>query len=174
MMEFRGSSSARGDGIKRYLNGTHRIVTPEETLRKIQPFARRLGITRLANLTGLDPIGIPVAATYRPNSRSVAVFQGKGTTLAAAKASALMEATEAWHAEHVAKPDIRGRYRELIARGVAAVDPARLPRAADAEIDVLEAEFHWSRGSDLFTGATRWVPLEVVSADYTTCRRSSS
>jgi YcaO-like protein with predicted kinase domain len=166
-MELLGRQLARDDGIKRYLDGTHRVVTPEVTLQKIQTFARRLGITRLANLTGLDTIGIPVAAAYRPNSRSVAVFQGKGTTLAAAKASALMEATEAWHAEHVARADVRGRHRDLIARGLAAVDPARLPRAADAEIDVSEADFRWVSGSDLFTGATRWVPLDVVSADYT-------
>ena len=83
------------DGPKRYRDGTHRVVAPEETLARVLPLAPRLGITRLANLTGLDTLGIPVAAAYRPNARSVAVFQGKGTTLAAAKASAFMEAAEA-------------------------------------------------------------------------------
>ena len=49
-----------------------------------------LGITRLANITGLDRIGIPVVQAIRPNSRSVSTSQGKGESLDAAKASALM------------------------------------------------------------------------------------
>ena len=63
-----------------------------------------MGITRVAVLTGLDVIGIPVAAAVRPNSRSVAVHQGKGVTLDAAKASAVMEAVECFHAENIALP----------------------------------------------------------------------
>jgi YcaO-like protein with predicted kinase domain len=155
------------DGPKRYLNGTHRVVEPEVTLARILPLAPRLGITRLANLTGLDRLAVPVAAAYRPNSRSVAVFQGKGTTLEAAKASALMEAAEAWHAERIATSHIRGRYAELAAKGVPVVDPSRLPRSADAAIAPCEANLGWVEGRDLFTGATRWVPVDLVTADYT-------
>jgi YcaO-like protein with predicted kinase domain len=155
------------DGPKRYRDGTHRVVTPEATLARVLPLAPRLGITRLANLTGLDSLGVPVAAAYRPNARSVAVFQGKGTTLAAAKASALMEAAEAWHAEQVVWSDVRGPYAEIAERGIPAVDPARLPRAADATVDPRDTAFQWVEGRDLFTGACRWVPLDLVSANYT-------
>ena len=154
-------------GAKRYHDGTHRVVEPEVTLRRVLPLARHLGVTRLANLTGLDRLGIPVAAAYRPNSRSLAVFQGKGATLAAAKASALMEAAEAWHAERVAGPRLRGRHGELLGRGVAALDPSRLPRSADATGEPAQFVFDWVRGRDLLTGAIRWVPLDVVTADYT-------
>jgi ribosomal protein S12 methylthiotransferase accessory factor len=155
------------DGLKRYLDGTHRVVEPKATLARVLPLAPRLGITRLANLTGLDTPGIPVAAAYRPNSRSVAVFQGKGITLEAAKASALMEAAEAWHAENIAASHIRGRYADLAATGVPVVDPSRLPCSADAAIMPSEAEFSWVEGRDLFTGETRWVPIDLVTADYT-------
>jgi ribosomal protein S12 methylthiotransferase accessory factor len=48
-----------------------------------------------------------------------------------------------------------------------AMDPARLPRAADASVNPREAEFQWIEGKDLFTGTARWVPLDLVSADYT-------
>ena len=154
-------------GAKRYHDGTHRVVEPEVTLRRVLPLARHLGVTRLANLTGLDRLGIPVAAAYRPNSRSLAVFQGKGTTLAAAKASALMEAAEAWHAERVASPRLRGRHGELVGRGVAALDPGRLPRSAGAAGEPGRFVFDWVRGRDLLTGAVRWVPLDVVTTDYT-------
>jgi ribosomal protein S12 methylthiotransferase accessory factor len=155
------------DGPKRYLDGTHRIVEPEVTLARVLPLASRLGITRLANLTGLDTVGIPVAAAYRPNSRSIAVFQGKGTTVEAAKASALMEAAEAWHAERIALQNMCGRYADLVAAGLPAIDPARLPRAADAAVDPRDAELTWVEGRDLFTGLARWVPRDLVTADYT-------
>ena len=45
------------------------------------------GITRIANLTGLDRTGVPVVMVCRPNARSSAVFNGKGLDAAAAKAS---------------------------------------------------------------------------------------
>jgi YcaO-like protein with predicted kinase domain len=162
-----GAATLTNDGLKRYTDGTHRVVAPEVTLARVLALGPKLGVTRLANLTGLDTLGIPVVAAYRPNSRSVSVFQGKGTTLAAAKASAFMEAAEAWHAEQVMRSPVRGRYAELDGLGMRAVDPARLPRAADATVDPREAEFQWVEGHDLFSGTARWVPINLVSADYT-------
>ena len=45
-----------------YLEGTHRLIDPETTLARVMPLAARMGITRVAVLTGLDVIGIPVVA----------------------------------------------------------------------------------------------------------------
>ena len=73
----------------------------------------RMGITRLANITGLDRIGIPVAIAVRPNSRSVSVSQGKGYDLPQAMASALMEACEGFHAEEIGQSR-RAAYRDLV------------------------------------------------------------
>ena len=75
------------DGAKRFRLGTHRARDPGETLERALRHAGRFGLTRVAVLTGLDVTGIPVAAAIRPNARSLSVFQGKGATLAAAKAS---------------------------------------------------------------------------------------
>ena len=77
------------------------MVAPSETLARFRSFASRMGITRLGNITGLDRIGIPVAVAVRPNSRSVSVSQGKGLDLTQAMTSALMEASEGFHAEEV-------------------------------------------------------------------------
>jgi YcaO-like protein with predicted kinase domain len=68
-------------------------------------FMPAMGITWLANVTGLDRIGLPVCVAVRPNWRALSTSQGKGETIEAAKASALMEAIESWHGAR------RGRYR---------------------------------------------------------------
>ena len=153
-----------GTAPKVFHAGTHRAATPEDTLSRVLPMSDRMGITRIGNLTGLDVLGIPVCMACRPNSRSLAVFQGKGFTLAAAKASALMEAAEAFHAETIDAPLRFASYEEIRARSTA-IDPALLPRptvsAADAHTRVL-----WIEGRDLASGEPVWVPYELVSADY--------
>lgn len=126
------------------------------------PFAARMGITRLGNITGLDNIGIPVAVAVRPNSRSVAVAQGKGLDLDQAKASALMEACESFHAEEMG-PFRRAAYREFAAETV--VDPAALP-ATGKPFDPAAA-IGWTEGYDLLAEKNCWVPAELVHSDYT-------
>ena len=63
---------------KHYLKGTHRSRCPDETIAAFAPCMPRLGITRLANVTGLDIIGLPVFMAVRPNARGISVAQGKG------------------------------------------------------------------------------------------------
>ena len=63
-----------------------------------------MGITRLADVTGLDYIGIPVIMACRPNSRALSVAQGKGLDLDAARTSGFMEAAETFHGEHIDLP----------------------------------------------------------------------
>src|ERR1019366_4174255 len=76
-------------------------------------------------------IGIPVVMVCRPNSRSVAVSQGKGLTLAAAKASGVMESVEGYHAEHIALPLKYSSYEELRYSHQVA-DPEDLPKTCDS------------------------------------------
>jgi YcaO-like protein with predicted kinase domain len=148
---------------KRFREGTHRTATPDETLARVRPYAARMGITRLGNITGLDHIGIPVAVAVRPNSRSVSVSQGKGLELPQAMASALMEACEGFHAEEIG-PCRQAAYREL-ARSENVVDPATLcagGRPFDAD-----AATSWIEGYDLLRREPCWLPVEIVHTDYT-------
>ena len=64
-----------------------RLLTPDDTIARVMAHEGAFGITRVANLTGLDRTGIPVVMVCRPNARSSAVFNGKGVDIAAAKAS---------------------------------------------------------------------------------------
>jgi ribosomal protein S12 methylthiotransferase accessory factor len=124
-----------------------------------------MGITRVANVTGLDRIGVPVVMVCRPNARSLAVSQGKGIDLAAATASGLMEAAELYHAEHIELPLKFGTHAEL-SRTHSLIDVSRLPHVTDSR-------FHqnlvmlWIEGLDLLSGEPRWLPYESVRADFT-------
>src|SRR5262252_4561385 len=106
-------NQAAGHAAKAYRLGTHRAFTPEQTVARVRPLLARFGITRVANLTGLDRTGVPVVMVCRPNARSSAVFHGKGIDIAAAKASGLMESIETWHAEHMQLPLRLGSFNEL-------------------------------------------------------------
>ncbi len=82
-------------------SGTHRICPPEVTLAQVLPIFSATGGTRVADLTGLDDIGIPVFQAVRPNAKTLSISQGKGTTSLLAKISAVMESIEMWHAEEM-------------------------------------------------------------------------
>jgi ribosomal protein S12 methylthiotransferase accessory factor len=150
---------------KRYLLGTHRTRKPAETLARVRPLLPELGITRIANVTGLDRTGIPVVMVTRPNSRSMAVFQGKGLTLEAAKASGVMEALEVWHAERILNPLKLASYDEL-RKEHRVVDPATLPLSRRGSFDG-KATLLWIEGTDLLGAGALWIPYELVSTDYT-------
>ena len=79
---------------KEFLLGTQRAMPPEETLARIRPHFATVGITRLADITGLDRLGVPIWCSIRPDSSTLAVDSGKGATPVAAATSAAMEALE--------------------------------------------------------------------------------
>lgn len=143
-----------------------RLVSAEETLARVKPLFPLFGITRVANVTGLDTIGIPVVMVNRPNSRALAVSQGKGPTLAAAKASAVMESIESWHAERATHLALRiGSYEDL-RYSLPVVDPERLP----SHMDSAYTPYHqllWAEGTNLKDGDSLWIPYEMVHTNYT-------
>jgi ribosomal protein S12 methylthiotransferase accessory factor len=150
---------------KRFFDGTHRSIPPEETLERVRPLLRVMGITRVADVTGLDEIGIPVVSVCRPNARSLSVAQGKGHSLAAAMASGIMESIEAHHAEHIDLPLKLATWNELRFTH-RLVNVSALPRLSIGQ-------FHpnlrtlWIEGRNLFDGGSTWVPFEIVHLDYT-------
>jgi YcaO-like protein with predicted kinase domain len=146
-------------------DGTHRAATLDATWARFAPKQKLAQITRIAELTGLDTIGIPVYAAIRPMGRSLSTQQGKGITADAARVSALMESLETWTAEHLELPVVRGSYRTLKAR---AVDVRRLPRPR-GRLD-LDARWRWVEGWDLVAGREVLVPEQAVTLDTTFTR----
>ena len=129
--------------------GSHRAVPPAETVARLRPLLPLMGITRLADVTGLDRIGVPVFQAIRPLSRSVSVSQGKGLSPDAARASALMEAVETWHAERIERPLRLARERDL-AQAARVIDTGRLPAASR-----VARRSRWTRAPSVYSAAER-------------------
>jgi YcaO-like protein with predicted kinase domain len=151
------------DAPTRLRDGTHRAATLSATWQRFAPAARRAGITRIADITGLDTLGIPVFAAIRPMGRSLSTQQGKGVTAEAARISALMEALETYTAEQ-ASATVRGSARALAKRR-RVVDVKRLARPR-GRLD-LDAVWPWIEGWDLVANEPVLVPLECVTLDTT-------
>jgi YcaO-like protein with predicted kinase domain len=146
-----------------YHTGTYRTALPEETWERVLPMLPRFGITRVADITGLDDIGLPVHVAYRPDGLTFAVSVGTGATQAQSRVSAVMESIEAWHAENLRLP--------VSARcGAAALDldydvrelnlAPRSPLTANVLLD-------WVAGQGLLTGRSTFAPTDLIRLDLT-------
>jgi ribosomal protein S12 methylthiotransferase accessory factor len=150
---------------KRFRSGTHRLLAPEETVERARGLMHAMGITRVACVTGLDVLGIPVVTVCRPNARSVSVLYGKGCTLVAAKASGLMESIESYHAEHITLPLKLASFHELgLNHRVAGADS--LPRVPASSFHK-NARLLWIEGVDILQGSPAWLPFDMVHMSYT-------
>ncbi len=156
----------QGDpGRKRFQDGTHRLISPSETLNNVNPLLSAMGITRVANVTGLDRIGVPVIMVTRPNARSIAVSQGKGLKLDAAKASGVMEAIEVYHAEHI-HHSLKLASQKDMSLSHDLIDIGRLAEVASSRYHP-DLPMLWIEGFDLINSVPCWLPYETVHINLT-------
>ncbi|QNK82119.1 YcaO-like family protein [Nakamurella sp. PAMC28650] len=146
---------------KGFYRGTQRTAPPEQTLERIRAVAPTVGLTRLADVTGLDRIGIPTVVGYRPNSPTLTVSGGKGFTTLAAMVSAGMEAVEIWHAENLLLDVVVDTHAALDDLGLTSPSH-QLPLTGNSLFDPHRAE-PWVTGWDLMTQKSVAVPYAIVS-----------
>ncbi|AKT39183.1 YcaO-like family protein [Chondromyces crocatus] len=154
-MQLKRSPKIFGEGV-------HRVATAEATFARVKPVGDRIGITRLADITGLDRIGIPVYSAIMPRSNdSVSVYNGKGARPIDAKVGAIMEAIERYAAWSARTPDVIGSYASLRThRNV--LDPRSI--IATIEDDYTDStEIAWLEGFDLFAQEPIWVPFYAAA-----------
>ncbi|MFC9816534.1 YcaO-like family protein [Streptomyces virginiae] len=141
------------------LPGTVRARTPEETWAAVADRLGEFGITRVADLTGLDVIGLPVWTAIRPASKTLSTSQGKGATALLAKLSAVMEAIELWHIEQPLPVAAHGPAAKVApdcpVTGLPTTGP--YPKGALAQV-VCE----WTPGTGLVSGAKALLPVDLV------------
>jgi ribosomal protein S12 methylthiotransferase accessory factor len=151
--------SAR-QSVKTYFSGTHRVRPPTETWTLVSPLLQDFGVTRLADITGLDILRIPVWMAVRPLGQTISVSQGKGATHVHAMVSAVMEAIELWHAECVPLP--------IAYQSASAADldlPYAVPWISQWPGSLLtdQTRLDWTMGEGLIGGADIPVPADAVS-----------
>ena len=147
---------------KSYERGTHRLVPPEATLARIRPHLAPLGITRCADVTGLDRLGIPVSCSIRPRGAILHVSNGKGLRRLDARVSALMEAIELDHMEHPRRGFRRAGLEELRQAGERVVGPQRLPEYDRKKFFSGDYVIDWVRADELVSGRTVFLPASAV------------
>ncbi len=132
---------------KEFRQGTHRAMPPEETFARIRPHFPEVGITRIADITGLDRLGVPVWCSIRPDSRTLAVDSGKGATPIAAATSAAMEALERCVAERFDDVVIRATHTQVARHaGFAPDEHPRLRHALWAPERIQDWTTAWDLG----------------------------
>ncbi len=163
---------------KKYKKDTHRAVPPEETLSRIESKMATAGITRVADITDLDRIGIPVFSSIRPTADdgAISVYNGKGATPEEAGVSAMMEGIERYSAEVHDREMVTGRFSELDSCGNALnPDELILPQSTDPDQSI-----QWINGYDLVNDEEILVPASAVfhplplSKDHATLFRTNT
>jgi ribosomal protein S12 methylthiotransferase accessory factor len=136
----------------------------EDALPALMGMLGGLGITRLADVTGLDRLGLRVIQAVRPGSLSNAVAQGKGLTPAGAAVSAILESAEAALAERLDAYDVRIGTAETLAVPEGWYEPHL---AEDAPADWRRRPTAWVEAANLLAPGAQPVPLELVHTAYT-------
>jgi ribosomal protein S12 methylthiotransferase accessory factor len=141
------------------------ICDMRSSLLRARDAAARCGVTRLADVTQLDRIGVPVYQAVRPWSRALSVHQGKGLDPAVAQIGALMEAVESDHAETYAAEGVVCSYTEL-------PPGERTSDLADFACDrrrppSRQAPIRWVEGRTALEDRRIWIPFDMVSLDFT-------
>lgn len=146
------------------MNVTNAITeSAAEVLEIIEPKCSLCGITRVANVTRLDNIGLPVWQAIRPLSKNLTVSQGKGLTDDVAKISAIMESFEMFHAEEV-NADIKEPIDKMIDR--LPYDLTDLSMICEDIKQVENIPINWAKAKILGSNKDAFLPTQYLQLDF--------
>lgn len=153
-----------------YFEGTHRVIAPEKTIENNEDKLITAGITRIADITDLDRIGLPVFTAIRPTAEdgAISIYGGKGITKDHAKASAMMEGFERYSAEKQDDDEtIIATVDEISTKGEY-IDPKtlNLPQKYEKE-DISQIPLEWNLATDIISNKDYYVPSNAVFHPYT-------
>jgi ribosomal protein S12 methylthiotransferase accessory factor len=159
----------------KYLEGTQRVLDPETTLANTTKLLPQIGVTRIANITDLDRVGIPVFSAIRPSAAAgaISIYSGKGATETNARISAIMESFERCLAEQpevsinlsgipLTTERVMDTYESLSESAPTLYPDALLLPQPFAELTSLE----WAMGHDLINDIEVFVPENSVFHPY--------
>jgi ribosomal protein S12 methylthiotransferase accessory factor len=141
------------------------MMTPTETLKKIEGVFSKVGITRVANITHFDHFyGVYVCNCIRPNSKNLSVSQGKGQSLELAMISAIMESLEGYHVEESLPSKMVGTFQGN--QGADIISPNVFCTTA-FRADLENISFKWSFATNLLGGQEMLIPSALACVNTT-------
>ena len=145
-----------------------RVKSVRDTLSTVLPLSSNIGITRLADITDMDILGIPNYSATLPGTEDyIWVYSGKGPTRLDAKASALMESIERYCSLPSSNHNkmIQGSYKE-VSKVYTTLHPSNVVEPMLFEYDE-EMIMDFVLGYDLIQNEQILVPVPLALFRYT-------
>lgn len=142
----------------------NRVKSSEETLLDILPVCKRIGVTRISDITFMDRLYLPNYSSVLPGTNDTFwVYGGKGTTKPHAKASALMETIERYSSFYPtnSRGVIQGSHQGLSNNYKRVLHPAEVVEPVNSE-QIEDITMDYVPGFDLISNEVILVPAEIV------------
>ena len=152
-----------------YFKGTHRVIAPEKTIENNEDKLKIAGITRIADITDLDRIGLPIYTAIRPTAEdgAVSIYGGKGIAKDHARASAMMEGFERYSAERQDSDETTIATLEEISELGEFITPESLNLPKDFKKQNLDSmKLEWSTAKDLISNKEYLIPTNAIYHPY--------
>ena len=152
-----------------YFKGTHRVIAPEKTIENNENQLKVAGITRIADITDLDRIGLPIYTAIRPTAEdgAVSIYGGKGISKSHAKASAMMEGFERYSAEKQDSDKTVTATVSEISKSGEYINPESLNLPKDFKKDTLNSiPLEWSLSHDIISDKDYYIPTNAIYHPY--------
>ena len=160
-----------------YFKGTHRVIAPEKTIEINEDKLKIAGITRIADITDLDRIGLPIYTAIRPTAEdgAISIYGGKGITKDHAKASAMMEGFERYSAEKSENDKTTIASLDEISELGNYINPESLNLPKDFKKQNLDSmKLEWSLAKDIINDNDYFVPTNAIFHPYLPNKSSES
>ena len=152
-----------------YFKGTHRVISPEKTIENNEDKLKTAGITRIADITDLDRIGLPIYTAIRPTAEdgAVSIYGGKGIAKDHARASAMMEGFERYSAERQDSDETKIATVEEISELGEFINPESLNLPKDFKKQNLDSmKLEWSTAKDIISDKEYFIPTNAIYHPY--------
>jgi thioglycine synthase len=146
-----------------------RVAPALETLQRITPLCRKIGVTRIADITSMDRLGISNYAAILPGTEdTIWVYGGKGATSLDAKISAMMEAIERYYSmgSNYKGTVIHGNFSELVKSYDKVLHSSEVVEPVNQNFNYGKDIMEYLPGFDLMTNETVLVPAEIALYRY--------
>ena len=150
-----------------YFTGTHRVIAPEKTIENNEDKLKVAGVTRIADITDLDRVGLPIYTAIRPTAEdgAVSIYGGKGITKSHSKASAIMEAFERYSAERQDGDEAIIASMDEIDENHIDPKSLNLPKEFEKK-DIADLKLEWNLAKDIISGKEYFIPTNAIYHPY--------